>query len=593
MTKLCFVIFLVLASTLVVADCQFSNGTKLVTIKAGQSVSLRDPGKSLEDLTIQDQDGLGTCYANTTSTVLKSILPNHPDISYTHAAIMSKTHGWRKRWVQSKQKYVTKDKDFTSSGWVCETIDGLKKSGGACPKNFSVTESTQLWSSYTQKRLLAGLGSYFDMMNLNKNDPVALTQLKSSLEMAIGAIKSENAALVKQCEERKSARFPVFDAIRDLIQDPFYDYFEKQNNCNKNKTTALYRILSYESKVTEDRFELIPDAKSIALFSEMLENDPQVVKDLEAYISVTDDDNDDLGLDAYPELTKKVGEKINTLLLGIISEEKVREECKDLPLDKSFLITDVNRTAQEFLLRIKLNKQDPCEDLLKPIMLDDLLDPKAKSCLAIPDSELILGALKPLIEINNNINDNLLSDLLNPKSQNANQMVNAIMPGCLQPSNLIPLANVNCETFAFCDPNGEFNDHSPYTGPVKGCYSFAKAKSIMRTKTLNGINNGRALGIAVCPSFLDDPTIKSSFCRKGLPAGDENSLHEMSVTGYRCVADKIEYEIVNSWGDSCEDNSNIKCQVDEDDQSTGPFWVKEDALVDNTTDLTTVRLNPK
>ena len=94
MAKLFFVLFLLLSSTSVGADCQFFDGTKSLKVLEGQAVSLRSPGKSLEKLKIQDQDGLNTCYANTTSVILKSILPNQPDVSYTHAAVMGTTRGW-------------------------------------------------------------------------------------------------------------------------------------------------------------------------------------------------------------------------------------------------------------------------------------------------------------------------------------------------------------------------------------------------------------------------------------------------------------------------------------------------------------------
>ena len=62
----------------------------------------------------------------------------------------------------------------------------------------------------------------------------------------------------------------------------------------------------------------------------------------------------------------------------------------------------------------------------------------------------------------------------------------------------------------------------------------------------------------------------------------------MTITGYRCKENRIEYEIVNSWGTSCEDNKNIECQKDANGDTTGPSWIKEDALVDNSTDLTTI-----
>jgi hypothetical protein len=49
----------------------------------------------------------------------------------------------------------------------------------------------------------------------------------------------------------------------------------------------------------------------------------------------------------------------------------------------------------------------------------------------------------------------------------------------------------------------------------------------------------------------------------------------------------------NSWGSSCTDNSNVECQKDADENPTGPFWVKEEPMVDNTTDISAVTVKKK
>ena len=87
---------------------------------------------------------------------------------------------------------------------------------------------------------------------------------------------------------------------------------------------------------------------------------------------------------------------------------------------------------------------------------------------------------------------------------------------------------------------------------------------------------------------MDDPSVKSNFCKTKLANGNAHNLHEMTISGYRCVNDKIEYEIINSWGTGCTSNANIECQEDEYGNTLGPFWVKEDALVDNSTDMTSI-----
>jgi hypothetical protein len=244
---------------------------------------------------------------------------------------------------------------------------------------------------------------------------------------------------------------------------------------------------------------------------------------------------------------------------------------------------------------MKNNKESPCTDLLISYALDDLLNPlnNPNSCLAPTNTDMILSAMKPLLDLEVPMNQELLPTLLNPESRYANQIVKALMPGCMDKTKLISLDNVACGSFPFCDPKNRFNDNNTYSGPEGGCLGQDQAQKMMRAKSLKGINQGRAIGVAVCTGFMYDPDIKTNFCREGLETGKSHNFHELTITGYRCHADKIEYEIVNSWGNRCQDNPNVECQKDRYDEPTGPFWVKEEALVDSTTDLNTVTVKNK
>jgi hypothetical protein len=595
MTKLSFVALFILYSSFAIANCQYYDGTKTTTVSEGTSVSLRDPGKSLDNMTIQDQDGLGTCYANATTTILKSILPDHPDISYTHAAIMGTTRGWQENWNSPNKKYVTKQEkninNFTGGGWVCETIAGMKKSGGACPKSLSATENKLLWDSDIQERLLNGLGSYFDNMNLIKNDPLKFEALKNDLSLAIEAINVEKSALVQQCEERKSSKFPVFFPLKYLFEESFHDHLAEPTKCSQAKTDALKKLLSSDSKIEVDRLDIKPSALTMAYFTDMLESDPQIVKDFESFNATSNANAED-----YPELSKHVGQKLNELLLTLLPDEEVKNGCPTTqPGQSPFINDEMDQVSTSFIFQIKYHKNNPCVDLLQPYALNYLLDPNKNpnSCLAPTNVEMIMAAIKPLMELEVPINQDLIPTLLNPESRYADQIVRAIMPGCLDQSKLIGLDNVSCAGFPFCDRTGGFNDSFTYSGPAGGCYGFEHARKMVRTKSLIGINQGRALGISVCTAFMNQPDIKTNFCSGGLPQGEKHNFHEMAITGYRCKDDKIEFELTNSWGSRCGDNKNIECQKDKDEYYTGPFWVKEETLVDSTRDITTITVKKK
>lgn len=594
MIRLCFVSLFLLYSSSALADCNYFDGTKTSTIPEGTAVSLRTAGNSLDKMTIQDQDGLGTCYANATTTILKSVLPTHPDISYSHAAIMGTTKGWSENWSSGKNKYISKDDtnvdNFTGGGYVCETIAGMKKAGGACPRNLSVTENVQLWDSDVQERLFNGLGAYFDNVNLIKNDPAKFEQLKKDLSFSIEAINVEKANLIQICEERKSIKFPIFAAAKSLIEDNYYSKITDPTVCNIAKAEALKKFLAPESKISDDRLEIVPSTEVLALFTEMLESDPAINNDLEKYMA-----DPDAGLSNFPELSKKVAIKLNAFFLTNLPDEEVKNACVPIAEGQSpFLNGDMKDLSESFIFLISYNKTNPCKDLLAPYAIKDLLDPgyNPNSCIAPANLEAILGAIKPLMELEAPIDQQLISTLLNPEARYADQIVKALMPGCLDPAKLIALNDIACAGFPFCDRTGGFNDSFTYSGPTGGCYSFEHARKMVRTKSLIGINQGRALGVSVCTNFMNEPDIKTNFCNT-FEEGKEPSFHEMAITGYRCKDNNIEYEMTNSWGSNCPETKNTECQKDEYENPTGPFWIKESTFVDNTRDITTISVKKK
>ena len=58
--------------------------------KADYEVRLDSPGKGLENFKTIDQDGVGVCYAVSATTVMKSVLPGNPDLSFLDYAVQFK-----------------------------------------------------------------------------------------------------------------------------------------------------------------------------------------------------------------------------------------------------------------------------------------------------------------------------------------------------------------------------------------------------------------------------------------------------------------------------------------------------------------------
>ena len=571
------------------ADCSYSNGKILVSVKNGESVSLRDEGKSLADHEVQDQDGLGTCYANATSAVLKSVLPDHPDISYTNAALSSASHGWSQNWKNGKNNYIKNNENhFISGGYVCETIAGLKNSGGACPRDLSITEAESLNNSYIQERLFDGLGAYFDHINKIKNNPDLFEKFKDQLALSVETIKSANEDILLDCNKKKQ-KYPVESAISSIIENQFEILNKDNTPCSKARFEQLKKMLTENSIIEEDRIETEIDQAYQSKFKKIIEENAGIKIKVDKYLS-----------DEYTYYNSKAFDKASSILLGkkiqvLLDDLGLEEVSKVCPAPAHILNESPQITGESFLKMMLFDKIDRCHEL------KDLIIDASPECRPIKDVDLITSALTPLVELGEILDDQMLSKLTSTDARYGNQLKNILTPECRDKQNLIPMNDLSCATFYMCDANKGI-DNGVYNGPVGGCYNMSSARSMMRMQTIRNINQNKALGIGVCTSFFDNPDIKTNFCKDAGDGVEGHSYHEMTISGYRCVEGKIEYEILNSWGGHCIINNNdgvtfknkaVECQQDEYGNPTGVMWIKEDVLVDSTLDISVVTQRKK
>lgn len=587
---LCFI--LIFYSSLSWSDCKISNGRNLVTIPESKAVSLFENGKSLSTHKTQDQDGLGTCYANSTSVVLKSVLPTHPDISYTHAALMKSTRGWSAQTDLEKRKYVIKsDKDevdITAGGFVCETIAAMKKAGGACAKKNASIENKENLSPDIQQKVMLSLGKYFDKVNEFKNNPTKLENFKKDLATTINSLRLENAKLVESCEAAKKENFPLTEAVKNLLIPSVGQLLGNEEPCAVYRLNSIKNILVKETNFKADRVFIHPSPEIISKLVKMIESDPSLASELSQGIKENKPIND-------PEVLSKLKTKINDFLVEAIPEEE-GAVCPRVIEGKSFVFNEGENHERDFIDKIREEKNKTCTNLLVAEgqeQFNSLID--KNQCIDPASVSLMTSAIAPLLDLGMQLDEALVSSLNNTMAKNGEQLVNILAPSCLDKDNLINLDKVSCSSFSTCDESMYINlTNNVYNGPVEGCYDMPSAKTIARMQTFNAIEAGRSLGISVCTSFLEDPTVKTDFCRKAGKGVEGHSFHSMAVSGYRCQGGKIEYEILNSWGSYCPvaegktKNSAFDCVLDKAGSPTGRFWVKEDVLIDSTTELNSV-----
>jgi hypothetical protein len=600
MRHVLFLSLLFLSSSLW-ADCRVSTGTDYTTIPESKSVSLFEKGKSLETHRVQDQDGLGVCYANASSSVLKSILPGNPDLSYTQIALANSTAGWSAdtKWAGAGSKYVStqdgKTKDFTADGgYMCQAIAAMKKMGGACPQSKSLLEKKELMDPDIQERIFLSLGKYFDKVNELKKDPAKFESFKKDLALAIETLNVENAKFTQQCEDSKKT-LPVDVGLEVMAMANLDGILKDNSDCAQKKLAKLKSVMAPDAKVTSDQVYVKFSESFVNKLRGRFSQNEALSKNIYEFFKKQNETKEE-----RQKLGALVEKEVNAFLNEELSSDD--QSCQMSLNGKSFLVGDRKSMGEDFLSDMKYDHQRDCSQEMKTLKVfeyDTLIN---KNQCSDPSSlSVITDAIEPLLDVGYKLDDALKEALSNPVSKYASQMSNILYPECADKAKMISMDDVSCASFTTCDTSMYKNlSNDVYSGPANGCYSMDTAKSMIRTKTFNAITGDRALGISVCTSFLEDPTVKTDFCRKAGEGVEGHSYHAMTVSGYRCVDGKIEYEILNSWGSSyCPVNDGkmkndaFDCVSDKYGNPTGRFWVKEDVLVDSTTDINAVTVRKK
>lgn len=561
-------------------DCSIGDGDEAITVREAEKVSLFDPGKSLSAHRVQDQDGLGTCYANAASVVMKSVLPNNPDVSYVNSALEASTRGVNASWVSNNQRFIRRsaDKvhDITYGGFTCRTIDAVKQAGGACPAGQSILENRTLRDSYVQERLMKNMGTYFDDLNTIQSNPEEAQKFKDQLALAVESLNAERSQLVEACNADKNAPIPVSEGLKRMIGIELLNL--KKTPCEEQVKNAFKAILP-RSTIGADRNEIILTDEIKTSLLTLIDGNAAVKAILTKAAR---------GQTLTPAENLSIMDNFGSILNNFLKNNVSSTEMTACLGGQYTPSSPANVLGTTFVADMKRQKQINCEqEIQNSTVMAAVKTAEGNQCIPPARLEVILNAIAPLMEVGSAIDAGMLNTLTNPLSTLGNQLKQMIAPGCQDRANLINMDNLTCRSYSTCQ---ESDLGSIYAGPANGCTTLPEAKKVIGKKIINGIKQGRALGIDVCTAFMVNPNTVSNFC-KNAPAGvSGHSYHAMAVSGYRCVAGKMEYEILNSWGkESCPinaapyKNSAIECVLDSNGRPTGKWWAKEDVLIDNTT----------
>lgn len=589
--KFLSIILILILSASAFADCRVPQGNSFVVIGEGQVISLLSEGKSLANHKMQDQDGMGTCYANTASTMLKSVLPGSPEVSYLHMAVQSSTNGVRENFNPKNGKYWRMGKEnemesFADGGFICETITALKKTGGACRKEQSLLEADR-FPAALQETAFKNLGIYFDALNAAKENPAEFEKFKKDLTLAVEAINNEKNNIRLACESEKVSDLPLETPMKNFLASMYFN-MNDDSFCSQLRLEKFKLLTSPDSSFEKDRVRIKPHPDVMKKLRAAVLADPALVKMIKDRVG-------GMKISRLQEMdwAKVIGTKIFDIFNAAVPSKNSMPVCAEQTNKNNVSEPDKLTGGDQFLRDLRDIRKTTCT-IENEAVLSDVFS--HNSCIAPTNLEMILAAVSPLMKIGQEINQNTVNHLLNKNSTSAGQLKNLLMPGCYKPENQVSLANVSCSTYAPCDPGNIINaDNVSYSGPAGGCKDMNTAMTDTRKMILNGLANNRALGVSVCTSFMVNPNQKTNYCKNKGEGIKKHTYHAMTVSGLRCSNGKIEYQLVNSWGKyNCPKGAEIpgsplKCEKDSSSFNTGKFWVPEDIMVDSMTGLSEMK----
>ncbi|MBC7713321.1 MAG: hypothetical protein H7177_08280 [Rhizobacter sp.] len=180
----------------------------------GETIRIDEDNKSLQNFKVQDQDGLGSCYANAASLLLQGNLQGNPEISYLHLATLYKTEE-----LASKRSSAKSSKDFDIYAKAATNNEKAINGGGDAMKWDLAIDGGNTCSLVTAVR---------DLEFKNKKPVVCL---KSGMNL-------EKILTSGDAEHKQFKTFLETSLYMNKFQEIFGDIDEKPDLFNKKRVQA-------------------------------------------------------------------------------------------------------------------------------------------------------------------------------------------------------------------------------------------------------------------------------------------------------------------------------------------------------------------
>lgn len=566
--------FLYLLLTLLIFN-NVAHAVDCEDIKNGETFRVDQNGGSLENFHVQDQDGLGSCYANSASLLLQASLENHPEVSYLQLASISKAddlESKRKLAQKADDYYIYAKKEENSSkaingggdalkwslaldgGDICEVVAAAKaqqetqKAAVLCPRKEMNLEAIATNGDPRQSQFKSILESskYMNLFqgsfsDINKDETFfnrkKIRDAKRKYENFKQAFSSLIAEKKKMLTESSCGTIND-DSIGRLVQPAIQDALG-YDNCFKDQKNSPYfckvslALVSGVGKKGDYSYEVNQlNSRFSKDFLSKLNAPGKVISPEQIKKDFSDTLLSNLKLSKYEQsYAKNFANKL----------------AEDIPSDK------LNDIATEFNEIKTTGTSQRCMErsLVDYIGSKRFENDWKQDQVLCENQQLMLQASQVIVEYDKSGLkgiDQALDFLFDKARLNYDEALMAIYAlDCKAEEKIEIPKNLTCNATAVT----------------------RESKPAIDKKIISSLKSNQPMGIYLCASILNKP--KSAF------ENNECGNRAVAVTGIKCEEGKLKYLIQNSWGKNNQ-AANPAIQTEE---GKGAYWFDEQSFYDS------------
>lgn len=567
-------------------------------IPEGQVIRLDQGDGPLAKAAVQDQDGVGSCYANQSSLLLQSVIPDHPNLSYLNLGLYytnDKTLEEQRNkgnylYTLDKQtsdgKTLYESKSAINGGFACKTIqaalDRQRVSGfGSLCK----AEDVALEHTFFNDK-----GNFEDSRHKQEIALTGASRYMNSYQKHFGFAFQEGLTSM-QGKREEADRFS--NALRNFVKNSSDSFFAEK--CSKKDEDKFERLIT--NSITR-ALNAHPECISKNRINSSAGPACQGFDRL-GYISVnTTNNSSKINFIFLNEHRQKMFKAMDGFFANKDGYEKFESNLTTFmkQLDKSkTAATQKDKFAKEILSsmspedknamqieynRIALGKFDDCksQNVLAYFKDRKEFQDKAKADAVLCNySELIERAsdLAGVLPEKTFSDMSAFVDFITSKAglKYDDALLSLIAKDCAPEKRVTIPENLKCESSRVLFDSDDFTPEGPKE-------TFITTVTQNRQKMFASIKDKKAVGLDICTKFWNQPEYdfhKENSSTKFNTCSNTgiHGFHAITMIGYRCQNNKLQYLAQNSWGPTW----NIP--GDPYEIEDGKIWMDEEKLFMN------------